>query len=111
MGTLTKRNALLGEIEPYSPNPLTLEKAMADAGVEDADGEYTPSDKKTIAIAAIKVLRKFLSLSSDSLGKSSQGYSVEGLQKRIKALCQENGLDVEEYVDDLPTIEDGSKYW
>ena len=49
-------------------------------------------------------------LTSDSLGKSSQGYSVEKLEKRIKDLCDENGLDASEFVN-LPSITDGSNMW
>ena len=30
MGTLTKYNALVGELEPYAPSALTIQKAMAD---------------------------------------------------------------------------------
>lgn len=49
-------------------------------------------------------------LTSDSLGKSSQGYNVEKLEERIKDLCNENGLDVSDYVS-VPTITDGSNLW
>ena len=49
-------------------------------------------------------------LTSDSLGKSSQGYSVDKLEDRIKGLCSENDLDADEYLD-VPTVEDGSNLW
>nr|DAF67747.1 MAG TPA: HORMA domain containing protein domain, CD-NTase, PROTEIN BINDING [Caudoviricetes sp.] len=111
MEKLTKFDALIGELEPYNPSRLTLMKALADADVSDLDAEYTQADKISIAKAAIHVLRKFIVLSSDSLGKSSQGYQVDKLEKRIKAICNENGLDVSEFVDDLPSITDGSKLW
>jgi hypothetical protein len=111
MGTLTKYDALLGELEPYSPSSLTLKKALSDVGVNDLEGEYTPeADKKNIALAAIRVLKKMIVLTSDSLGKSSQGYSVSGLEKRIKELCDDNGLDYSEFVQ-VPTITDGSNLW
>lgn len=111
MGTLTKYDALLGELEPYTPSRLALQKALADANVDDWDGEYNAAnDKRSIAIAAIKVLRKLIVLTSDSLSKSSQGYSVEKLEKRIKGLCNENGLDASDFVE-VPSITDGSKLW
>lgn len=111
MENLTKFDALIGELEPYTPNRLTLMKALADANVTDLDAEYTQEDKKPIAVAAIKVLKKLIVLSSDSLGKSSQGYNVDKLEKGIKALCTENDLDADDFVDDLPSITDGSMYW
>ena len=42
------------------------------------------TDQRTIAIAAIKVLKRMIVLTNDTLGKSSQVYSVEKLEKRIK---------------------------
>ena len=111
MEKLTKFDALIGELEPYNPSRLTLMKALADANVEDLDAEYTQADKRSIARAAIHVLKKLIVLSSDSLGKSSQGYQVDKLEKRIKDLCNENDLDVSEFVTDLPSVSDGSNLW
>lgn len=111
MANLTKYDALVGELEPYTPSPLALKKALADANVGDADSEYNAeTDRKPIAIAAIKVLKKLIVLTSDSMGKSSQGYNVDELRKRIKSLCSENGLDVSDFVD-VSSITDGSNMW
>lgn len=111
MEKLTKYDALIGELEPYTPSRLALQKALADAQVSDLDNEYNPeTDKKGIALAAITVLKRMIVLTSDSLGKSSQGYSVDMLKKRIKALCCENGLDASEFVE-IPSITDGSNLW
>ena len=78
MGTLTKYNALVGELEPYTPSRLALQKALADVKISDWDSEYNAdTDQRTIAIAAIKVLKRMIVLTNDTLGKSSQGYSVE----------------------------------
>jgi hypothetical protein len=111
METLTKYEALLGELDPYVPGRTTLRKALLDAKVSDLDSEYDPEkDKVGIAIAAIKVLKKMIVLTNDSLGKSSQGYSVEKLEDRIKDLCRENGLDVSEFVK-VSSITDGSNLW
>lgn len=35
MGTLTKYNALVGELEPYTPSRLALQKALADVKISD----------------------------------------------------------------------------
>ena len=111
MEKLTKYDALIGELEPYTVSPITLKKALADASVGDLDAEYdAEADRKPIAIAAIKVLKKLVVLTSDSMGKSSQGYNVDELKKQIKAICSENGLDVSDFVD-VPSITDGSMMW
>ena len=111
MGTLTIYNALVGELEPYAPSALTIQKAMADVGITDSTGGYdVTNDKIKIAKAAILCLKKMIVLSSDSLGKSSQSYDVEMLQKRIITLCNENGLDSSDYVE-VSSITDGSNLW
>lgn len=111
MDKLTKYDALIGELEPYTPSRLALTKALADAKVKDLDAEYDPdTDKRGVAVAAIKVLKRMIVLTSDSLDKSSQGYSVEMLEERIKDLCNENGLDASEFVN-LSSITDGSNMW
>ena len=112
MGALTNKQALSGELEPYSVSQPTMIKDLLDAGFssEEVDGDYKPEEKSKIAIAAIFVLKKLIVLTSDSLGKSSQGYSVDKLEDRIKGLCSENDLDADEYLD-VPTVEDGSNLW
>lgn len=109
--TLTKLDALIGELDPYTPSPAALKKSLIDAGVTGFNEEYTAAaDKKAVAKAAITVLRRLIVLSSDSMGKSSQGYKVEELEKRIKALAEENDLDVEDFVE-VPAVEGGSHLW
>lgn len=111
MQTLTKYEALIGELEPYTPSQATIRKALVDVNMSEADSEYSPAtDKATIAKAAISVLKRLIVLSSDSVGKSSQGYSVEMLRQRIKDLCNQHGLDVSDFVE-IPSITDGSNMW
>jgi len=111
MGTLTKYNALVGELEPYSPSAITIQKALSDVGINDSTEAYDSSkDRAPIAKAAIYVLKKLIVLSSDSLGKSSQSYNVDQLKKRIHDLCNEAGLDISDYIE-VPTIENGSNRW
>lgn len=111
MGSLTKYEALIAELEPYTPGQTAIKKALFDVGVADMDSEYTPqTDKVAIAKAAICVLKKLIVLTSDSLGKSSQGYNVEMLRKRIKELCSQNGLDASDFVE-IPSVTDGSNMW
>ncbi len=110
MGTLTILNALIGELEPYTAGPAALQKALADAGVDEPETAYAATDRRSVAVAAVLVLKKLVVLASDSQGKSSQGYNVDKLEDRIEALCRENGLDVEEFVA-VPSIEDASNRW
>lgn len=110
MATITKYDALIGELEPYTSSPASLTKSLLDAGVQDPEEEYTAEDKRTVAMAAISVLKRLIVLSSDSLGKSSQGYNVDKLEKRIKLLAKENDLEVSDFVE-VPTVEDGSNLW
>ncbi len=107
--TFTKLDALIGELEPYSPGPASLRKSLIDAGITDFDEAYTEGDKKAVAKAAITVLRRMIVLSSDSMGKSSQGYKTENLEKRIKAIAAENDITIEDV--DVSSIEDGSDLW
>lgn len=110
MATITKYDAIIGELEPYTSSPASLTKSLLDAGVQDPEEEYTAEDKRTVAKAAISVLKRLIVLSSDSLGKSSQGYNVDKLEKRIKLLAKENDLEVSDFVE-VPTVEDGSNLW
>lgn len=110
MATITKFDALIGELEPYTSSPASMTKSLLDAGVQNPEEEYTAEDKRTVAKAAIAILKKLIVLSSDSLGKSSQGYNVDKLEKRIKLLAKENDLEVSDFVD-VPTVEDGSILW
>lgn len=110
MALLTIYEALLGELESYSPSSLTLRKALADLDVRDSTIAYAPETHQKLVIkAAIKVLRQLIVLSSDSQGKSAQSYNNK-LESRIKALCAEIGEDASIYLD-VPTIEDGSNLW
>lgn len=91
------------EVAPYctGDNELELEKALLTAckrtGVQlEATGEYNPDNERTIALAAVLVLCKYVTLSSESESEWSQGYN-DKLNERITFLCRSNGLPVEEY--------------
>ena len=105
---MTNLEALLGEVEPYTVSQYTSAKKLMDAGLE-VSGTYTSEAKQTIAQCAVSVLVAMLPLSSDRTGKSSQSYSREGLEDRIKALCDENDLPLPDclsvpYVEICPSI-------
>ena len=99
---MTNLEALIAEVEPYTVSPLTYSKKLADRSITE-DAAYTPENKVEIAKCAISILVALLPLASDSTGRASQSYNKEGLEDRIKALCEENGLDVGDYIE-VPTV-------
>lgn len=109
---ITILEALMAELEPYTAAHVVCKKALIDAGLSDFAEEtpYTDDCKISVTVAAIKVLKKFIVLSSDSLGKSSQSYNIEGLKKRIRELCAEADIDAGEFLE-TPSITDGSDMW
>lgn len=109
---ITVLEALMAELEPYTAAQVVCKKALIDAGLADFanDTPYTPDCKKVVTLAAINVLKKFLPLSSDSVGKSSQSFNLEGLKKRIRGLCAEAGIDADDVLE-MSSITDGSNLW
>lgn len=100
---MTNLEALIGEVEPYTASPFTYSKKLADKGIEE-NGAYSIANKKTIALCAISILVAMMPLSSDSTGKSSQSYNREGLEKRIRAICAENGLDPTDFIEEPAVV-------
>lgn len=94
------------EVSPYcsGDNELELEKALLSAckragATLAATEEYTPDNDRIIALAAVMVLVKYLSLSSEKEGEWSQGYN-DKLKERIAFLCRQAGVSVEEFLPD-----------
>ena len=86
--TSTKYNALVGELEPYTPSRLALQKALADMKISDWDSEYNAdTDQRTIAIAAIKVLKRMIVLTNDTLGKSSKATAWRSWRSALKTFA------------------------
>lgn len=94
------------EVAPYcsGDNELELEKGLLSAGKRAgvalaAKEEYTPDNDRIIALAAVYVLVKYLSLSSEKEGEWSQGYN-DKLKERIAFLCSTAEVPVEEFMPD-----------
>jgi hypothetical protein len=101
---MTNLEAVYCEVKPYcsADNQLELEKALLVAGSRldvalDAQGDYSPSNERCIALAAVLVLAKYISLASETESQWSQSYN-DKLEDRIKQLCRANGLDEEEFL-------------
>lgn len=94
------------EVSPYcsGDNELEFEKALLSAGKRAgvalaATAEYTPDNDRIIALAAVMVLVKNISLSSEKEGEWSQGYN-DKLKDRIAYLCRTADVPVEEFMPD-----------
>lgn len=103
---MTNTDAILCEVKPYCSdgNTLELQKALLVACKRlgctlEADGTYDHDNERAIALAAVLVLVKYISLSSEHEGDWQQGYN-DKLKDRIKALCKANDLPAEEFVPD-----------
>lgn len=100
---MTNLEALIGEVEPYTVSQYAYRKRLLDAGLEE-QGTYSSDSKRDIARCAVSILVSLLPLTGDKTGKTSQQYSREGLEDRIRQLCDENGLDLPEGLA-VPTVE------
>lgn len=101
---MTNLEAVYSEVKPYASadNVLELEKALLDAGSKcnvelAANDMYKPQNKCVVALAAVLVLVKYISLASETESQWSQSYN-DKLEQRIKQLCLENNLPVKEYL-------------
>lgn len=110
MNGITLLEALMAEIEPYTAASVVCTKALNDAGCDDVNAPYTTECKTAVTIAAVYVLKKFVVLSGESVGKSSQSYNVEQLKRRIRELCNDANLDADGFLG-VPSVSDGSMYW
>lgn len=97
---MTNREAIIGEIEPYSLSDESIEKSFIDAATKfsvfgDIDCEYTPEMMQIVAYTAMLCLNRLRVLSSENIGGISQSFSVSKLEKRIKAIASEAGLSAD----------------
>lgn len=101
---MTNLDAVYCEVKPYcsADCQLELEKALLVAANRlkvqlAAQDEYSPVNETGIALAAVLVLAKYISLSAETESQWSQSYN-DKLEKRIKQLCMANGLKVQEFL-------------
>lgn len=94
---MTNREAIIGEIEPYSLSDESIEKSFIDAASRftvfgDIDCEYTAEMRQVVAYTAMLCLNRLRVLSSENIGGISQSFNVDKLEKRIKGIANEAGL-------------------
>lgn len=115
---MTNLEAIRCEVKPYDADELDCEKALLGACKRNyveatyITDNYDADNEKTIALAAVLVLYKYLTLSGEDEGEFSQSYN-DKLEQRIKVLCKANGIDASEFVgsSSIATISDGSKFF
>lgn len=100
-------DALRAEIAPYTTDRNTIEKVLIDHSIDGSE-TYTLSNKKAIAQASIQILTSFLSLKSEGEGSFSQSYDKAGLQSKIAALAESNGIVLS---GTGTIISNGSNHW
>ena len=106
---MTNLEALLAEVDPFSPNRNTAIRALDKVGLTYTDAT-TDEDETDIATAAVDILSKMLVLTSESEGGLSQGYSADAIRARIRQLCDQYDLDASSYISQ-PSVRDGSTRW
>lgn len=100
---ITNIDALKAKVEPYA---LSEDKSyavyLADADLA-AEDTYTSGNKLSIIKCAIAILLSFLPLTNETLGPTAQSYNRQGLEERIRALCEEAGLNSDVFITQ-PTV-------
>lgn len=110
---MTISESIASEIQPFSTSDETLEKMFIDAAdkfsiTASVADEYSVAVKKPVAYAAMRILYKMNSLSSENIGGISQSYKNDKnlIDKMIKSIAKDAGLDA-----DLVIDSDSDVFW
>ena len=97
---MTISESIASEIQPFSTSDETLEKMFIDAAdkfsiTASVADEYSVAVKKPVAYAAMRILYKMNSLSSENIGGISQSYKNDKnlIDKMIKSIAKDAELD------------------
>ncbi len=103
---MTISESIASEIQPFSTSDETLEKMFIDAAdkfsiTASVADEYSVAVKKPVAYAAMRILYKMNSLSSENIGGISQSYKNDKnlIDKMIKSIAKDAGLDASLVID------------
>ena len=103
---MTISESIASEIQPFSTSDETLEKMFIDAAdkfsiTASVADEYSVAVKKPVAYAAMRILYKMNSLSSENIGGISQSYKNDKnlIDKMIKSIAKDAGLDADLVID------------
>lgn len=93
---------------PFYPDRPAMEMMLFNEGI-DAAAEATPKDE-TLLRVAIRLVRGFVE-SSRSENGVSVSVDTDKVDENIALWCNEYGIDADEFLTSLKTIEDGSDRW
>ena len=102
---MTVKEALLAEVDQFSPSELMIEKALLDCGLT---GTETYSTNVDLSKAELLVLKKVWYIQSESQGGVHLSFDKESLKARIKELANKTGEDVSSI---FPTVKNASSRW
>lgn len=101
---MTNFEAISAEIYPYNVDDNLISKACLDNDVDEKQ-TYDKSQKSSIAMSVIDILKKLIVLSSESNGDFGLSYDTDKIKERIYNIAMENNLsDIAEEFAIKPTI-------
>lgn len=101
---MTNFEAISAEIYPYNVDDNLISKACLDNNINE-EKDYDKSQKSSIAMSAVDILKKLIVLSSESNGGFGLSYDTDKIKERIYNIAVENDLsDIAEEFAIKPTI-------
>ena len=88
---MTNFEAISAEIYPYNVDDNLISKACLDNDVDEKQA-YDKSQKSSIAMSVIDILKKLIVLSSESNGGFGLSYDTDKIKERIYNIAMENNL-------------------
>lgn len=109
MDNLTALRGLCNAIcSSFYPDISTMKLMLFNEGIS-ADADAQPKDPAILKLA-VRLVRGYIE-SSRSEGGVSVSIDTDKIDDAIEAWCEDYGLDAEDYLISLKTIENGSNLW
>ena len=92
----------------FYPDRAAMETVLFNEGIE-SDAEATPKDGKLFRVA-IRLVRGYVESSRTENGVSTS-VREDAINENIKLWCKDYGLNADDYLISVKTIESGSNLW
>lgn len=92
----------------FYPDRGAMEMMLFNEGI-DSDAEATPKDEKLFRVA-VRLVRGYVESSRTENGVSTS-VREDAINENIKLWCEDYGLDADDYLISVKTIENGSNLW
>ena len=92
----------------FYPDRAAMEMMLFNEGIE-SDAEATPKDGKLFRVA-IRLVRGYVESSRTENGVSTS-VREDAINENIKLWCKDYGLNADDYLISVKTIESGSNLW